>query len=114
MPEFNKRQFEHIKDKNKLHMLKPETLEYLQKEAMNFGIKKMILFGSCLHKPEDEAGDIDLAVEGLRKILLPYFVGELLMSNELKKQVDVVDLSDNTPIMPIILDEGVVIFEEKG
>ena len=97
-------------DKNNLHMLTPETLEYLQKAAKIFGIKKMILFGSCLRKPENEAGDIDLAIEGLKKLSLPYFVGELLMAKELKKQVDIVDLSDKAPINHIILDEGVVIY----
>ena len=97
-------------------MLKPETLQYLQKEAKNYGIKKMILFGSCLHKPEDEAGDIDLAVdiEGLRDGTIYYFTGELMLSKELNKQVDIVDLSDDIPIIPIILEEGIVIYEEKG
>jgi len=97
-------------------VLKPETLQYLQKEAKNYGIKKMILFGSCLHKPEDEAGDIDLAVdiEGLRDGTIYYFTGELMLSKELNKQVDIVDLSDDIPIIPIILEEGIVIYEEKG
>jgi predicted nucleotidyltransferase len=94
-------------------MLKPETLDYLKKEAKTFGVKKMILFGSCLHKSDDEAGDIDLAIEGLDGITLCYFVGELLLSKDLKKQVDVVDLSGDIPIIPIALDEGIVIYEEK-
>ena len=95
-------------------MLNPETVQYLQKEAMNFGVKKMVLFGSCLSKPESEAGDIDLAIGGLRKRDLYHFVGELLLSKEITKQVDIVDLSDDIPIIPIILEEGIVIYEEKG
>lgn len=105
--------FTSIAEAKKPHMLKPETLAYLQKEAENFGIKKMMLFGSCLYKPEDEAGDIDLAVEGIKKRTLYRFLGTLLLSDELKKQVDVVDLSDNTPIISIILDEGVTIYQQS-
>jgi predicted nucleotidyltransferase len=94
-------------------MLKPETLEYLHNISKEYGVRKMMLFGSCLYKPEDEAGDIDLGVEGLDGINLCYFVGELLLSKELNKQVHVVDLSDDASIIPIILEEGVAIYEEK-
>jgi len=100
-------------DNNKPHMLKHETLKYLRKVSKDFGVKKTILFGSCLYKPEEETGDIDLAVEGIRKRVLYNFVGELLLSKELNKNVDVVDLTDNAPINHIIRDEGVVIYEEK-
>jgi len=95
---------------HKRHMLKPETLKYLQKTAKEFGVKKLILFGSCLRKPEDEAGDIDLAIEGIEGFFYK-FMGELLMSKELNKLVDVVDLSDDAPINVYILDEGVTIYE---
>ena len=76
----------------------------------------MILFGSCLYKPEDEAGDIDLAIdiEGLYARTLYYFTGRLLMSDELNKLVDVINLSYDIPIIKIILDEGAPIYEEKG
>ena len=96
---------------NKTHMLKPETLEYLQKVAKDFGVKKLILFGSCLHKPEDEARDIDLAIEGIEGDFYQ-FGGKLMMS--LNKLVDVVDLSWKAPINVYILSEGVVIYEERG
>ena len=103
-----------IKNINESHLLNPETLKYLQKVSKEYGVKKMLLFGSCLHKPEDEAGDIDLAVEGLEGTNIYDFVGELLLAKELKKQVHVVDLSTYTPIVPIVLEEGVIIYEGKG
>ena len=98
-------------DKTEAHLLNPETLKYLQKVSEEYGVKRMLLFGSCLHIPEDEAGDIDLAVEGLEDTNIYDFVGELLLSKELNKQVHVVDLSIYTPIIPIVLEEGVIIYE---
>ena len=94
-------------------MLKLETLEFLRKTAKEFGVKKLMLFGSCLRKPEDEAGDIDLAIEGIEGCIYK-FGGRLMMSEKLNKMVDVVDISDNAPINVYIFSEGVVIYEDGG
>ena len=99
-----------LSDRNKAHMLTPETLEFLRKTAKEFGVKKMMLFGSCLRKPEDEAHDIDLAIDGISGDFYR-FGGKLMM--ELNKLVDVIDLSDKAPINIIICDEGVVIYEKE-
>lgn len=95
-------------------MLKPETLDYLREEAEKAGVTKMLLFGSCLYKPEDEAGDIDIAVEGSEKFDLFQFVGELLWTRRLSKRVDVVDLSDDLPISRLVRRKGVVIYDRQG
>lgn len=93
-------------------MLNNETLDVLRREAENAGVTKMMLFGSCLEKTEDEANDIDIAVAGLKKNALYQFVGGLLLSDELKKQIDVIDLSDNIPFVRLIAKKGVVIYEQ--
>lgn len=92
-------------------MLKTETLEYLREEAEKAGVKKMILFGSCLRKNEDEAGDIDLAVDGISGWKLNVFHGGLMV--DLRKNIDVVDLSFDLPILHIIDEDGVVIYERE-
>lgn len=93
-------------------MLKTKTLNYLREEAKKAGIAKMMLFGSCLHKAEDEARDIDLAVQGIEGWNFHLFHGNLM--TDLGKSIDMVNLSDNTSIVPIILDEGVVIYEKQA
>ena len=96
-----------------MFMLKEKTLEYLKRESIKHGVKKLILFGSCLHKPEDDAGDIDLAAEMYEGADIYRFHGELLttLSVKMRKNVDMVDLSSDVPIVPHILDEGIVIYE---
>ena len=46
-------------------MLRTESIEYIRSMAERFGATKVLLFGSCLKVPEEEAGDIDLVVYGL-------------------------------------------------
>jgi hypothetical protein len=68
--------------------------------------------------PEDgtknEANDIDLAVEGLDPLAAYNFMLKLFEAPELeRKPVDVVRLEANVPILPIILDEGVEIYDDR-
>jgi predicted nucleotidyltransferase len=94
-------------------MLKKETLTALRERAQNYGVKKLLLFGSCLHKSEDDAGDIDLAVYGLDKQHFLEFYGEILTSSHIKKKIDLVDMNDNVYITPYILENGATIYETE-
>ena len=95
-------------------MLRQETLKYLRKMCAEYGVKKMILYGSCLHKPEEEANDIDLAIDGIEEFTTLGFAGKLLRAKELDKPVDVINLSSKNlfnSVREIILDEGMIIYE---
>lgn len=89
-------------------MLSPMTLQFITDCAREFGVRKVWLFGSALND-EEKANDIDLAVEGLAPELFFKFYGRLF--NALPKPVDMVDLSQDPPLAPIIRHRGVVIYE---
>ena len=95
-------------------MLTDETLTFLRDRARDAGVKKLWLFGSCLEKSEAEAGDIDLAVEGLSKNDLWNFYMAITDLDYMCKRVDIVDMSDPVSIIPYILDGGKVIYEAKN
>jgi predicted nucleotidyltransferase len=96
-------------------MLKEDTLAALRERAKEYGVKKLMLFGSCLYKPEEEAGDIDLAAEMLEDADVYKFHGDLLLNLSLKvgKNIDMVDLTHEIPIVPYILEEGIIIYENS-
>jgi predicted nucleotidyltransferase len=99
----------------RIGLLRAESLSFIRKTAGEFGAKRVLLFGSALGAPEDEANDIDLAVEGLDSLAAYNFMMKLFEAPELnEKPVDVVRLeAANVPILPIILDEGVEIYSER-
>jgi predicted nucleotidyltransferase len=76
--------------------------------ARDFKVSAVWMFGSALEN-EDQAADIDLAVEGLAPEKFFDFYGRLFF--ELPKPVDLVDLSQNPPIAAIIRQKGVRIYE---
>jgi predicted nucleotidyltransferase len=76
--------------------------------AKDFQVNAIWLFGSALEN-EEQATDIDLAVEGLAPERFFDFYGRLFF--ELPKPVDLVDLSQNPPIAVIIREKGVRIYE---
>ncbi len=76
--------------------------------ARDFKVSAVWMFGSALEN-EDQAADIDLAVEGLAPEQFFNFYGRLFF--ELPKPVDLVDLSQNPPIATIIREKGVRIYE---
>ena len=76
--------------------------------ADEFQVKSVWMFGSALEN-EEEAADIDLAVEGLAPEKFFEFYGRLFL--EIPKPVDLVDLSQNPPIAAIIRKKGVRIYE---
>ena len=60
---------------------------------------------------EEQAADIDLAVEGLAPEQFFDFYGRLFF--ELPKPVDLVNLSQNPPIAAIVREKGVCIYERR-
>ncbi len=92
-------------------MLRDASLEFIRATAEEFGAKRVLLFGSCLAVPEEEAGDIDLAVEGLSSGDYQDFWDRLLWADELNgKTVDVIRIEDRGFLVPIILYEGMEIY----
>jgi predicted nucleotidyltransferase len=92
-------------------MLREESLSFIRAVAGEYGASRVLLFGSCLTGSEEEAHDIDLAVEGLSRSDCWDFWGRLLWADELDgKSVDVVRIEDNGFLVPIILDEGMEIY----
>jgi predicted nucleotidyltransferase len=95
-------------------MLRQESLLFICATAQEYGVKRVLLFGSCLNTPEEKTNDIDLAVEGLSRRDYRRFWNKLLWADELKgKSVDVVRIEENGFLVPIILDEGREIYVER-
>lgn len=95
-------------------MLREESLRYIRAVAGEFGAARVFLFGSCLSQSQDHAHDIDLAVEGISEDRLDAFWDRLMWAEALgRKPVDVIRLEDGHWLNPIILDEGVLIYEEQ-
>jgi predicted nucleotidyltransferase len=92
-------------------MLTEKTIDILREKAERYHVKKLLLFGSCLEKPEAEANDIDLVVEGIDDDKFLTFYSELLFDDEINKSIDLIDMADDIPIMPLILENNVVIYE---
>jgi predicted nucleotidyltransferase len=91
-------------------MLTEKTTAILRAKAEKYNVKRLLLFGSCLHKPEAEAGDIDLAVEMERDDFWAFY-RDIFFADDIGKSVDLVDLSGFVTILPIILEDNVVIYE---
>ncbi|MDO8303975.1 MAG: nucleotidyltransferase domain-containing protein [Sedimentisphaerales bacterium] len=76
--------------------------------AKAFDVRAIWLFGSAIGE-ESAAHDIDLAVEGLPADKFFEFYTRLFF--ELPKPVDLVDLSQETPIAGIVREKGIRIYE---
>ncbi|MBL7211321.1 MAG: hypothetical protein ISS61_02945 [Desulfobacteraceae bacterium] len=89
-------------------MISTEMEETIRACAREFDVKAVWIFGSSL---EDDplARDIDLAVEGIPPEMFFKFYARLFMA--LPKPVDLVDLSQDTPIASIVRAKGVSIYE---
>jgi len=93
-------------------MLTEKTINILKEKAAFYKVKKLLLFGSCLHKPEEEANDIDLLVEIDRINYLP-LGSDLFWDEDINKSIDLIDMSSDIPMMPAILEDAVVIYEAQ-
>lgn len=89
-------------------MLQAENLDFIKNCAREFDVKAVWLFGSAL-TDEPGARDIDLAVEGLDARRFYEFYGRLYFG--LPKPVDLVDLSEDLPIVSLIRRDGTLIYE---
>ncbi len=82
-------------------------IETIKRLSNKYNAQKVVLFGSSLNS-QQEANDIDLAVEGVASKDYYRYCGELMMA--LTKPVDIVDLSVPCKFVDIILEEGVVLY----
>ncbi|MFH1371426.1 MAG: nucleotidyltransferase domain-containing protein [Planctomycetota bacterium] len=85
-----------------------QTIENCAKE---FNVRAVWLFGSAA-QDETQANDIDLAVEGLPADKFFDFYTKLFFA--LPKPVDLVDLSQQSPIAAIIREKGIRIYERRN
>ena len=92
----------------KKHVLPDDLLAAITECAREFDVRVVWLFGSMLTDP-GHARDIDLAVEGLDPD--KYFDLYSKLWDVLPKPIDLVDLSEEPPIAPIVREEGVRIYE---
>jgi len=74
--------------------------------AKEYGIHRLILFGSALEQPE-QAKDIDLACDGIEGWELFEFAGRL--EEELNILVDIIPLSPPTPFSRYVESKGKVL-----
>ncbi len=74
--------------------------------AEKYSVRRVLLFGSSV--TEDDAGDIDLAVEGILPEQFFKFYSDLLWS--LSKPVDLVDLAEKSLFSRLIEQEGKLLY----
>ena len=85
-------------------MISAKDRETIQELARKYQVSKILLFGSSLSESA-ESRDIDIAVEGIADKDYFSFYGELLC--RLSKPVDVVDLTNKSKFVEMIMREGV-------
>ena len=88
-------------------MIADKDREIIEKAAVKYHAKRVILFGSSL-VPDRESRDIDIGVEGIDDKDFFAFYGELLCA--LSKPVDVIDLSTKSRFTDLIRQEGVPLY----
>jgi len=94
-------------------MLRSESIACIKSMAKQFGAEKVLLFGSCLEGPEEEANDIDIVVYGLNPVAHWKMMVEMAWQDELSgKRVDLIRAEDNLPIM-VFASEGIPIYERE-
>ncbi|MCX6153495.1 MAG: hypothetical protein NT007_04990 [Candidatus Kapabacteria bacterium] len=82
--------------------------EAVSKIANDYGLKKLILFGSAIES-FDEARDIDLACEGLTGRKFLSFGAKL--EEIFNKSVDLIQIEENSKFINEIKKRGIVIYE---
>ena len=88
-------------------MIKDTDKKIIEALARKYRAKRVVLFGSSL-SPTQEYRDIDIGVEGIEEKDFYPFYGELMCA--LSKPVDVIDLSQKTRFVELILREGVPLY----
>ena len=74
------------------------------KAIRKLGAIDVFLFGSAAHGEIDDSSDVDIAVTGLPPEI--FFRAMSEASEILKKQVDLVDLDEDTPFTRHLKEEG--------
>ncbi|MDA3806701.1 MAG: nucleotidyltransferase domain-containing protein [Thiomicrorhabdus sp.] len=85
-------------------MIDEKDRKIIQDIVGKYKIPTVVLFGSSL-SGENEARDIDIAIEGIASSQFFAFYGELLCA--LSKPVDVIDLSGKSKFNELIMKNGI-------
>lgn len=88
-------------------MLKDTELKIIRDVSQKYHVRRVLLFGSSLDADND-ARDIDIAVEGASPEIFFEYCGDLMM--QLSRPVDVVDLSTTSKFNELILRDGVALY----
>ena len=91
--------------------IKPVVLEEIKRIAEEYGVNKVILFGSRARGDYQRASDIDLAVEGGK---ITDFILDVKDTTSTLLNFDIVDLEKTAPgkFLDSIKREGVVLYEK--
>jgi predicted nucleotidyltransferase len=81
-----------------------DTIETISRA---YHVKRVLLFGSSMD-PMKESHDIDIGVEGVAPEDFFKYYGDLML--KLSKPVDLVDLSEPSKFVQLILQEGVPLY----
>lgn len=95
-------------DAGRAKMISLQELEIIRAWAQACHVRKVWLFGSCL-KEDQEPADIDLAAEGLEKRRFFEYYAQL--ADRLAKPVDLLEMSADLSLEPIIRTQGKIIYE---
>ena len=91
------------------NVFKNELLKIVE-ISKEFGVRKILLFGSCLEDIKT-ANDIDIAVSGVKPKDFFKYYGKISMATT--NEVDLIDLNDVRPhLHNRILSTGKVIYEK--
>ncbi len=88
-----------------------KELDKIVKISKEFGIEKVLLFGSCIEDVE-AADDIDIAVKGINPKDFFIYYGKVFMA--VGDEVDIIDLDDiREHFCKRILSKGRIIYERS-
>jgi predicted nucleotidyltransferase len=87
----------------------------LIESAKKYDVKSLWIFGSSLAGNEDDAGDIDLGVEGIDRNRAWDMYSELFdaVYELCRKSIDFVEMDEPIPIVHVIRSEGIKIYEKN-
>jgi uncharacterized protein len=88
-------------------MISDSDKKLIEQLAKKYQAKRVVLFGSSISSSREHR-DIDIGVEGIREKEFYVFYGDLLFA--LSKPVDLVDLSQKTRFVDLVLQEGVSLY----
>jgi predicted nucleotidyltransferase len=88
-------------------MITEKDKDTIQSLSRKYRVKRVFLFGSSIDTAK-EGHDIDLAVEGVAPEDFFKYYGDLML--KLSKPVDLIDLSEPSKFVQMILQEGVLLY----